>query len=117
MPEIQMKLRAYQGVERSTCSPDTAQPALVRFFWEVIYVRRVIGMIVIVCGIGFGIYIGLWVCFIGGVIDVIEQVRSVELSASATIWGMEKIAFAGSIGYLIGGCISFLGGIIHDRWR
>jgi hypothetical protein len=81
-----------------------------------IYMRRVIGMIIIVCGIGLGLYVGLWVCFVGGVIDVIEQVRAVELSASVTAWGIAKIIFAGLIGFILGGSVSLLGWVIRNRF-
>lgn len=43
---------------------------------------------------------GCWVCFIGGIVDVIEEIRADELEALKIAIGIAKVMFAGFIGGL-----------------
>lgn len=62
--------------------------------------KRLIGAMLVVFGIILGLYVGIWVCFIGGIVDVIEQVRAPIMSSGAIAWGIAKVMFAGLFGYL-----------------
>ena len=73
--------------------------------------RDIIGIGLIIVGIIFGIYAGIWWAFIGGIVDIIEQVRAEDLSAIAVAIGVVKILFAGVIGW---GCAFIL--IIPGRY-
>lgn len=63
---------------------------------------KILGIILILIGACLGFYIGLWVCFIGGIIQVIEQIRVEHLEASIVAWGIAKVIFAGFFGWLSG---------------
>lgn len=65
-------------------------------------IRTVMGLILIVAGVLCGVYVGLWICFIGGIVQIIEQVRAPELSAMVVAIGVVKILFAGFIGFMSG---------------
>lgn len=71
-----------------------------------------IGLLMFVSGILFGLYAGIWWAFVGGIVDVIEAVRAVELSAMAVAIGVAKIFFAGLIGYTSGALLAFPGYLI-----
>lgn len=75
--------------------------------------KNAIGSLVIIIGIALAAYIGGWVMFIGGIADVITQVRSPELSALAVAVGIAKVLFAGLSAYLIGVVFVFLGLLIR----
>lgn len=59
-----------------------------------------LGLVMVLAGIGLGVYVGVWVCFVGGIVDVIEQVRAEDMSAVAVAWGIAKVLFAGFFGWL-----------------
>lgn len=64
--------------------------------------RKIIGVILLLAGIGAGLYFGLWWAFIGGIVQVIEQIRAPELEALIVALGVAKILFAGLIGWVSG---------------
>jgi len=62
--------------------------------------KALIGVLMILGGIALGAYVGVWLCFIGGIVDVIEQIRAEELEAMAIAIGIAKVIFAGAAGWL-----------------
>lgn len=58
--------------------------------------------------IGYAIYLGFWVCFIGGIIDLINQCKAVETSSGTVAFGVLKIVGSGTIA----GIVSLIGGMI-----
>lgn len=60
--------------------------------------RQLIGLFLMICGAATGIYLGIWWAFIGGIVNVIEAVRSEELIAMDVAVGVAKVMFAGLIG-------------------
>ena len=61
---------------------------------------KILGFFMILSGIALGFYVGVWVCFVGGIVDVIQQIRAETLQAAAVAWGVAKIAFAGLFGWI-----------------
>lgn len=77
------------------------------------FVRGFLSVALIVAGIVGGIYVGFWLCFIGGIVQIINEVKSADTNAMVVALGVAKIVFAGlaggftamlgiSIGHLIG---------------
>ena len=62
--------------------------------------KAIIGLILVVCGVALGLYVGVWVCFIGGIMDVIEAIRATDLIAMDVAIGVAKVVFAGLAGWL-----------------
>jgi hypothetical protein len=62
--------------------------------------KAIIGLVLVVCGIALGLYAGVWWAFIGGIVDVITEIRAPELSALGIAIGVAKVLFAGLIGWL-----------------
>ena len=75
-------------------------------------VKELIGLLLIIIGVIFGLYVGIWVCFVGGIIDIIEQIRATNLEAMSVAWGVAKIVFAGFFGVISGGIIAFVGYVV-----
>lgn len=62
--------------------------------------KALLGLVMIIGGIVLGLYVGVWWAFVGGIVDIIEQIRAPNLSALAVAWGVAKVVFAGLFGYL-----------------
>ena len=59
---------------------------------------KVIGLILIIAGIGLGLYFGVWWALVGGIKDIVYAVRADILIMSDVLWGVCKVFFAGMIG-------------------
>lgn len=64
--------------------------------------KSILGLLLIVAGICLGLYVGLWLCFIGGIMDIITAVRAETLVKATVGWGVVKIIFAGVAGWISG---------------
>lgn len=58
------------------------------------------GLLMILCGIVLGLYVGVWVCFVGGIVQVVSSVTPVVIPMGIGI-GILKI-----VGATIAGVIS-----------
>lgn len=67
--------------------------------------KFLIGLGLCVSGLIVGAYVGIWVCFIGGIVDVISQIRAEHLSPLAIAVGVAKVFFAGVAGYISAACL------------
>jgi len=76
--------------------------------------RETIGILIICLGFAVGVYVGGWVCFIGGIIDVIEQIRAEHLNALSVALGIGKVVFAGFFGWVSGIPFIVLGNSLID---
>jgi hypothetical protein len=62
--------------------------------------RAYLGLGLIVLGVIVGLYVGFWICLIGGIVQVIEAVRAKDLIAFEVVVGVARIFFAGLAGYV-----------------
>ena len=54
--------------------------------------------VLILCGILIGLYVGFWLMFIGGVVDIVAAIRADELDVAKLGWGIGKCLFAQFVG-------------------
>lgn len=59
-----------------------------------------LGVLAIVAGIALGLYVGLWVCLAGGIIQIIEACKQADISATAIAFGVVRIVCAALAGWL-----------------
>ena len=57
------------------------------------------GILLMLIGVVFGLWAGLWWAFIGGIVDVIREILAPDLNALNIGIGIAKIFFAGLIGW------------------
>ncbi len=76
--------------------------------------KNLFGVVFIAGGIILGFYLGIWVLFIGGIVDVIGQIQAPVLEAKGLAIGIAKVLFAGFIGTVVGGIFIFIGKAILD---
>lgn len=62
--------------------------------------KMLIGVLMVVAGVVLGLYVGGWICFIGGIVDVIQAIRAESLIAIDVAVGVGKVFFAGVAGWL-----------------
>ena len=62
--------------------------------------RNFIGLLMIIAGIILGLYVGVVVCFVGGITQIIVAITTPPVLASPIAWGVAKIVFAGLAGWV-----------------
>ncbi len=66
--------------------------------------KNVIGIILIISGVILGIYVGVWICFIGGIIGLIDIVKNaingLGIDSMQVGINVGKIVLAGFFGYV-----------------
>ena len=62
--------------------------------------KDLVGILVILVGVGLGIYVGFWWALVGGIVNIIEQVDSESISSLVIAGNILKILFSGLIGYI-----------------
>lgn len=63
--------------------------------------KQLIGLILIIIGILFGLFIGIWLCLIGGIVQIIKEIQNPEgAQALFVAIGITRILFAGFAGWL-----------------
>ena len=73
--------------------------------------RFTLGLFLILSGIVLGVYVGFWLCFIGGIMDIINQVRAPEVSVLAVMLGVLKICFSSFCG-TVAVCFGIVPGVV-----
>lgn len=67
--------------------------------------KKLIGLVLIILAIILGLYVGLWLCFIGGIVQIVHAIN-VAIQGQAGIpalpiaLGIVRIIFAGLAGFL-----------------
>ena len=59
---------------------------------------QIIGFLLILLGLALGLYVGLWLCFVGGIVQIVTAIRAEELIALDIAWGIAKVVCAGMCG-------------------
>ena len=60
--------------------------------------KPAIGVAMIIGGVVFGLWAGLWWAFIGGIVQVVEAVKVDPVSALDIAFGIARVVFASVIG-------------------
>jgi hypothetical protein len=61
-----------------------------------------IGILLVVLGVIFGLYIGVWILFVGGVVQISESMQSNPMQSYGIAMGFLKIIFASFVGLICG---------------
>lgn len=62
--------------------------------------KRVIGLVFIAAGVALGLYVGIWWAFIGGIVDILNELKAPTISELNVAVGLAKAVFAALIGWL-----------------
>jgi len=73
--------------------------------------KTLLGLLLIVAGIVLGVYVGFWVLLVGGVVGIIQHLKSTEtISVVVIALNILKIILASFVGWLIF-TVLFLSGV------
>lgn len=67
--------------------------------------KKIIGILIAIAGIALGIYVGVWLMFVGGIVQIVNSFNPVNGLGIAL--GIAKVVFCE-----IGGLIAYLGILI-----
>ena len=62
--------------------------------------KESIGLIIGLVGIALGFYVGVWLCLVGGLVDIIEQARAENLVPVIVAGGAAKVLCSSLLGRL-----------------
>lgn len=62
--------------------------------------KLVFGVGLIIAGIAFGVYVGLWLCLVGGIIQIVGAFQASPVVGMDIALGIIRILFAGAAGGL-----------------
>ena len=60
--------------------------------------RQILGLAMIVMGILVGLYVGVWIFFLGGIIALVEMIQQDSLTVASAILNVLRILVAGFVG-------------------
>ena len=73
-----------------------------------------LALVLMIGGIVLGFYVGLKVCFVGGIIQIINGIKCDPISAVNIAWGVGKLFVASFAGVLSGIVPFFVGQYLID---
>ncbi len=62
-------------------------------------IQLILGIALVLVGAVGGLYLGVWWAFVGGIVDIINQIRAEVLEPLIIALGIAKMLFAGVIGW------------------
>ena len=71
----------------------------------------IFGALLFVAALAAGVYVGFWIMFIGGAVDIIDAIKAPVTEASAIGWGVLKMIFASFVGTVTFIACSLLAGV------
>ena len=75
-------------------------------------VINILGIIIIIASIALGLYVGLWLLFVGGIVQIANAVNPIDGLQIAI--GILKIIFASPVGWMIGFLGTLIGVYLRD---
>lgn len=61
--------------------------------------RNALGILLMVAGVAFGVYVGVWLCLIGGIVQIIQSVQG-TVDAWGVAIGIARVLCTGLAGTL-----------------
>lgn len=69
----------------------------------------IIGLIIIAASAIGGGWLGIWIMFVGGIVDIVDAIKAVDTDSMTVAIGMAKIVFAAPIGWGVFALGAFIG--------
>jgi hypothetical protein len=74
--------------------------------------QKIIGFLIIVAGIILGLYLGLWLCLVGGIIQIIEACKATPIVSSGVAVGILRFFCTSFVIWVTIVFCSFIGGTL-----
>lgn len=62
--------------------------------------KTIIGVLLMIFGAILGLYLGIWICFIGGIVQLIEAIKIMPVDALSIAVGIVRIVSSSVVGWL-----------------
>lgn len=73
--------------------------------------KLIIGCILLFGSIALGIYVGFWLMFVGGIVQIVDSIKY-DTNALGIAFGFIRIFFSGIVGWLAGTLSCLIGTIL-----
>lgn len=77
--------------------------------------KRGLGLLIMLVGLFTGLYVGIWWGFIGGIVKVIECLKSTELVSMDLALGFARVLFASTLGSIAGYLVALPGFLMLSK--
>lgn len=74
--------------------------------------RKIMGIFTTIAGIALGLYVGVWVLYIGGIVDIAEALNPLD-KIGVSIGALKM--WSSWLGYVIGAIFYAIGNVIYGR--
>lgn len=64
-------------------------------------IRTILGLFLAVVSVIAAAYVGVWIMFVGGIVQGIEGIKASPVNSLDIAFGVLRIVFAGFVGYLV----------------
>lgn len=82
-------------------------------------IRNILGILLIIIGILLGLYLGIWVLFIGGIVGIAQFIADIVLGLNLDYLLLSlsilKFMFAGVVGWITVIVVGFIGSLVA-KW-
>lgn len=62
------------------------------------------GLLLVIAGLVLGVYVGIFVMFIGGIVQLVQSITPTVIASGIAI-GIAKVMLASFVGYICGACL------------
>lgn len=62
--------------------------------------KLALGILLVIAGIAFGAYVGIWLCLIGGIVQIIDSAKLTPVDALGVALGIARVLCTGLAGTL-----------------
>lgn len=62
--------------------------------------KAILGLLLLVLGVVLGLYVGFWLCFIGGIVQIIHSLQANPIQAYGVAIGVVRVFGASLAGWL-----------------
>ncbi len=71
--------------------------------------KVIVGFLLIIAGVALGLYVGVWLMLIGGIIQFVDAIKVDPVDTSGVAWGVVRVLFASAAGGFAGWALALVG--------
>lgn len=76
--------------------------------------KGLIGLLLIIAGLALGVYVGLWLCFVGGIVQLVDALKAPNVDGMQIALGVLRIMFAGFAG-MVSAVVLIIPGMVMTK--
>lgn len=64
--------------------------------------KTLIGLLLVLGGVALGLYVGLWLMLVGGIVEIVRSIQADHLDGLRLALGIVRVIFANAVGVICG---------------